>query len=283
MESVARTILSPLLRVIHLGASRQSDPRAARRVSITNGIALVIAMVSLQYLSTMLKLGIPWSISGALALPFLGTFVTLALNASGRFTAGRLMLLIGGLFVMVYFRFAINFRADGNIFYAWACIPLVISDVRERKLIVFGVGATVLSILFIKLWGEAHMGAPMLSAHQMASMNFTAMAMTFVVLLSAVLFFMIANHRAEQKLSAAYADVHQLLDSVDQGFVTLDKSGRLLDERSTVFDRWFATPAPGTSFADALRHLNPATGDDFEMNWSQIEDALLPVELLIDQ
>src|SRR5215831_16058386 len=103
MESVARTILSPLLRVIHLGASRQSDPRAARRVSITNGIALVIALVSLQYLGTMLKLGIPWSISGTLGLPFFGAFLTIALNATGRFSAGRLVLLISGLFVMVYF------------------------------------------------------------------------------------------------------------------------------------------------------------------------------------
>jgi hypothetical protein len=48
----------------------------------------------------------------------------------------------------------------------------------------------------------------------------------------------------------AYGAVQRLLDAADQGFVTLDRSARLLPGRSAAFDRWFDAPEVGTRFAD---------------------------------
>jgi HPt (histidine-containing phosphotransfer) domain-containing protein len=85
------------------------------------------------------------------------------------------------------------------------------------------------------------------------------------------------------KEQAANAAIQRLLNSVDQGFVTLDRSGALMSGRSAVFDRWFGAPDDGTHFADCLTQLSPDTGALFRLAWSQIEDDVLPLELLIAQ
>lgn len=84
-------------------------------------------------------------------------------------------------------------------------------------------------------------------------------------------------------VKVAYAAAQRLLDSTDQGFATLTRSGTVMAARSAVFDRWFGTPAVGTSFADCLRHLDPDTAVNFEVAWWQIEDDILPLALLIEQ
>jgi two-component system, chemotaxis family, sensor kinase CheA len=84
-------------------------------------------------------------------------------------------------------------------------------------------------------------------------------------------------------VNAAYAATQRLLDSTDQGFVTLDRSGNLMAARSTIFDRWFDSPAPGTSFASCVRRLDPDAGARFELAWWQIEDGFLPLALLLEQ
>jgi two-component system, chemotaxis family, sensor kinase CheA len=90
-------------------------------------------------------------------------------------------------------------------------------------------------------------------------------------------------HKQKDDLARAYAAVRRLLDSVDQGFATLDASGALLAERSAVFDRWFDAPAAGIAFADCLRMLDGEIAELFRLAWSQIEDAVLPLDLLVDQ
>jgi two-component system, chemotaxis family, sensor kinase CheA len=82
---------------------------------------------------------------------------------------------------------------------------------------------------------------------------------------------------------AAYAAVQRLLNSVDQGFATLDRAGALLSGRSAVFDRWFGAPTDGMRFAECLRRVDATTAAMFELAWGQIEDEFLPLELLIEQ
>ena len=83
-------------------------------------------------------------------------------------------------------------------------------------------------------------------------------------------------------VNAAYAAVQRLLDAADQGFVTLDRAARLLPGRSAAFDRWFASPPVGTRFVACLARLSPDVAVMFELFWAQIEDELLPLEVLLD-
>jgi two-component system chemotaxis sensor kinase CheA len=91
----------------------------------------------------------------------------------------------------------------------------------------------------------------------------------------------IAKLRATEQ--ATLASVQRLLNSVDQGFVTLDRAGRLMSGRSAVFERWFSSPADGTHFADCLHHRNPESGDSFALGWTQVADDFLPPELMVTQ
>jgi len=85
-----------------------------------------------------------------------------------------------------------------------------------------------------------------------------------------------------EDVKGAYAAVQRLLDAADQGFVTLDRAAKLLPGRSAAFDRWFDTPAVGTPFADCLARLNPEVAAMFELFWQQVEDQLLPLEVLLE-
>jgi signal transduction histidine kinase len=86
-----------------------------------------------------------------------------------------------------------------------------------------------------------------------------------------------------RQLARAHESMQRLLDSVDQGLVTLDRLGRVTVSRSAAFDRWFGTPDVGTSFIDCLERVSPETATIFYLGWSQLEAGVLPLALSLDQ
>jgi two-component system chemotaxis sensor kinase CheA len=86
-----------------------------------------------------------------------------------------------------------------------------------------------------------------------------------------------------QELEAAYKAVRRLLDTVDQGFATLDPAGAVRPGRSAVFDRWFGTPADGTPFVECLRRVDAEAAELFDLGWWQLQEGALPFELLVMQ
>jgi two-component system, chemotaxis family, sensor kinase CheA len=78
------------------------------------------------------------------------------------------------------------------------------------------------------------------------------------------------------------ADMRRVLDTVDQGLVMVAPDGTLSDERSARVSDWFGAAPSGARiwevFADA-----PRERDSLAVGWSQLVDAALPLEVLIDQ
>jgi PAS domain S-box-containing protein len=85
------------------------------------------------------------------------------------------------------------------------------------------------------------------------------------------------------KEQAAGIVIQRLLNSVNQGLVTLDPTSALMSGRSAEFDRWFGAPADGTSFATCLRQLDPDSADEFAGGWLQLEANAMPLDLVIDR
>ena len=81
----------------------------------------------------------------------------------------------------------------------------------------------------------------------------------------------------EERINARNRDMRLVLDNVGQGFITLDVSGAMSEERSRIVDDWFG-PVEGTpKLWDYLRPFDPTFADNFELGWSAVVDQFLPV------
>ena len=85
------------------------------------------------------------------------------------------------------------------------------------------------------------------------------------------------------QLSERNREMQVVLDSIEQGIVTVDAGGALLPEHSSAIVRFFGEYTAGESFSDLLSRNCVLTANWFSMNWEAIEDDFLPLELAIDQ
>jgi two-component system chemotaxis sensor kinase CheA len=84
-------------------------------------------------------------------------------------------------------------------------------------------------------------------------------------------------------LDVRNADMRRVLDTVDQGLVTVDLSGAISLERSARIDTWFDEPAEGATLWSLFPELRPDAALSFEMGWGQLAEDFLPIAVVIDQ
>ena len=87
----------------------------------------------------------------------------------------------------------------------------------------------------------------------------------------------------EERINARNRDMRLVLDNVGQGFITLEFSGAMSEERSRIVDEWFGPVEGMPKLWDYLRPFDPTFADNFELGWSAVVDQFLPVELCLDQ
>jgi signal transduction histidine kinase len=88
----------------------------------------------------------------------------------------------------------------------------------------------------------------------------------------------LAKARAEE----AHGKTKLILDNVGQGFLILDRSGRVGDVRSASVGS-FLSVGDGMSFEELLRQGSEDTAALFALNWEQILDGALPIECSVEQ
>lgn len=86
-----------------------------------------------------------------------------------------------------------------------------------------------------------------------------------------------------QALNARNEDMHRLLNSVDQGFFTLDSTGAISSERSTIVDQWLGPVGEDTPMWEALANVDPSVAEWFTLGWEEVVADLMPVELSLSQ
>lgn len=78
-------------------------------------------------------------------------------------------------------------------------------------------------------------------------------------------------------------DMRRVLDNVDQGFLTIDRSGRMSAERSRILDRWLGEAPQSELFVDYLEQAAPGFGASFQFAWDQVLEGFLPLEASVEQ
>jgi two-component system, chemotaxis family, sensor kinase CheA len=93
-----------------------------------------------------------------------------------------------------------------------------------------------------------------------------------------------AARRAQiRAVEAVNYDMRLVLDNVEQGFVTVDRDGAMVGQRSTITERWLGKPAEHSTFADWIALSDPAAGGRIAVGLEQVFDDFLPVEVAIAQ
>ena len=79
------------------------------------------------------------------------------------------------------------------------------------------------------------------------------------------------------------ADMQRVLNTVDQGLLTVDLSGAISNERSARIDAWFDRPLAGAKLWAVFPDLGVDAALALEMGWSQFAADCLPDEVIVDQ
>ncbi len=93
------------------------------------------------------------------------------------------------------------------------------------------------------------------------------------------------EHKVEERTQALGRrnhDMRLVLDTVEQGFVTIDLGGGMSKERSKIVERWLGS-AESESFVDYLRRADPATAEWLALGLEAIAEDVLPAELTLSQ
>jgi two-component system, chemotaxis family, sensor kinase CheA len=78
-------------------------------------------------------------------------------------------------------------------------------------------------------------------------------------------------------------DMRMILDSVKQGFFTIDSEGTMSDERSAAVEQMFGKIEAGETFINVLRRHDLKTAEWLEFGLEEVFSGFLPLELTIDQ
>src|SRR6478736_184253 len=85
------------------------------------------------------------------------------------------------------------------------------------------------------------------------------------------------------ELETRNRDMRLVLDTVEQGLVTLAPDGTMSNERSRAFDEFFGTPAIGARFFEHLAGGRADLGLHLQLDWEQLTDGFLPTEVVLAQ
>jgi two-component system, chemotaxis family, sensor kinase CheA len=86
-----------------------------------------------------------------------------------------------------------------------------------------------------------------------------------------------------EALARRNREMRLVLDTVEQGLVTVGRSGKITGERSAAFDRWFGTPPPDSSFATHVAQSEPQLQLLLQLGWDQVVENALPLEVSLAQ
>lgn len=87
----------------------------------------------------------------------------------------------------------------------------------------------------------------------------------------------------EARIVERNRDMRLVLDNVEDGFLSVDREGRMADERSAILDRWFGPPEADESIFAFLERFAPQTGQWLRLGWDTILEDVFPLDLAIDQ
>jgi two-component system chemotaxis sensor kinase CheA len=92
-----------------------------------------------------------------------------------------------------------------------------------------------------------------------------------------------SNERLEERVVERTRDLRAVLDNVEEALIRLSLDGRLLEDPSAAFNRWFPNASPGAHLWEILARFDPEYADWLALGWEQLSDGLLPPTVALAQ
>jgi len=86
-----------------------------------------------------------------------------------------------------------------------------------------------------------------------------------------------------EELSRRNRSMRLVLDTIQEGLVSLNAEGWMASERSAIVDRWFGPAPERVKFSDYVRPYEAIFADSLELGLEQFRDGLITVEMCLDQ
>ncbi len=190
-------------RIFPWGITQGTDPRRAKRIYLSNQIAVVSVLTALLYAAIYPLLGAMWlsaiSFAAAAALCLIPW-----LNRQGHTWLSRFLLPVLGNICILAATLGLG-RAIGIHFFflpvSW--LVLILFDWEERKSMVFGVGLNCLLLLGLEAWAPEQGMVFRMSGHQERLFHFFVVLTAQAFQILVVLYFFLANRRTESALAEA--------------------------------------------------------------------------------
>lgn len=84
-------------------------------------------------------------------------------------------------------------------------------------------------------------------------------------------------------LNAKQRDMRLLLDTIEEGLITIDLDGRMSSECSQAVQKWFGAPLAGMKLATWLGTRDATYGEWLDLSLEAVRDGLLPIEVTLSQ
>lgn len=86
-----------------------------------------------------------------------------------------------------------------------------------------------------------------------------------------------------RQLERASRGMHEILDNVAQGLVSVELDGSVGEERSAVLDAWLGAPAPNRPVWAWLAKHDEVASEWLELGWEGLVDGFMPYDVVLDQ
>jgi two-component system chemotaxis sensor kinase CheA len=98
------------------------------------------------------------------------------------------------------------------------------------------------------------------------------------------------NHNLEQRveertreLAHRNQELRVVLDTINEGLLSVTADGSLTPERSAMIDRWFGPPPGKTTFVEYMTNVDSSFGEAFKFGYEALQEAVLPIEVCLAQ
>lgn len=276
-------VIRRLIRSIAELGSDCTPARHHHRLGVLNVMTVASMVTCLVYLPYLWFIAQSQRLS-VFTLSTLALFaVILTLSSRGVFTLARFIYLSGANAVVFIYACLIGPEAQIQAFtYALAGVAFLVVSTREKWLLGFGLILAPVSWLVAELTNYALLGAPQVDVVTATELSAFIVPTALVLLTVQLYYFAHSSQKTEMVLERRNAQMRLVLDNVEQGFLTLENDGTLLEERSNALWRWFGNPV-STEVTGYFEGISADFARWFELGWQQMQAGFMPVRAAIEQ
>ncbi len=203
----------------------QVDRQLAKRVNLTNKLAVVFTVLVWSYIPIFLLMEAPVPTVMVFIIGCLYATVLIT-NRLGKYNAARLLFLTVVNGILVAWSAILGKQAGIHYMaFIWIGMPLVIYQLKDKWQIVYGIVMTHIAMATVELMARFDLYPPLAPLPPIAELILyeSLIELAFIVIIFIILYFYIGNERSEKELEA-------INQRMEEAYNTLEQRQRVIED-----------------------------------------------------